>query len=469
MIKIKYVKFYNHQIFGNQKFDFTIDGVHPINNIIIAGENGSGKTKFLEELYNISNTTFYNNVNIYSQKICEICVDISDENYCDFNDDQKKIDEAILTMSKNEAGQSSNSVKFFANSNQLNSIKKIGLNEPIQIIKINGLYSNVDINYTPRKKVEGPNDTTIDNNSNKVPNDLAFEIIQLLVNISIQDSCDIDSWIGSHKGIAPPEERYHTRLKRFTNAFKIIFDDRISYKEIRNNTIPIFKKGDNDIEISSLSSGEKQIIFRGTYLLQNKNSLKGVPVFIDEPEISMHPKWEEKIFDYYKNIFSDNGIQTSQIFIATHSEHILSNVLNNDDCLVIKIKDNTYQKFYKGGSGIVLPTITIAEIKYAIFDLYTTDFHNLLYSFVQNNYIEDKFGNLVIDPNIKETDEWLKTQNVTLKKYKRPKQNGKYYEYDTLPTYIRNCIDHPDATITYSFSELQESIDELIQIINSTI
>lgn len=469
MIKIKYIKFYNHQIFGTQTFDFTIDGVNAVNNIIIAGENGSGKTKFLEELYNISNTTFHNNISDYSKKTHEICINVSDEGYCDFNNEQNKIDAALLTVSQNEAGDISNAIKFLANNNTISRVKKSGFNDQIRTFKMNGLYSNVDINYTPRRKVEGTSDTTIDNSSTQIPNDLAFEIIQLLVNISIQDSCDFDSWYGNHKGMIPPEDIYHTRLKRFTNAFKIIFENRIEFKEIKNNSIPIFNKENNDIEISSLSSGEKQIIFRGTYLLQNKNSLKGVPVFIDEPEISMHPKWEEKIFDYYKNIFSDNDSQTSQMFIATHSEHILSTVLNNNDCLVIKIKNNFPQKFYKDGPGIILPTITIAEIKYSIFDLYTTDFHSLLYGYIQENCVEDNNGSIMSYANVKQTDDWLKTKNIALKHYHKQISPTNIKDYDTLPTYIRNCIDHPDATITYSFSELKKSIDELIQVINGTI
>lgn len=467
MIKIKSIKFFNHKIFGNQKFDFTKDGVNPVKNIIIAGENGSGKTKLLEELYNISNAKFYVYNNTYSNKTHEIIIDISTENYYNFNDENQKVNNAILTITKDDKGIPFNKIDFVNNGNPINKVKIQNSTESVGIFTMNGLYSNVDINYSPRSAVKGPTDETIDNDSNKIPNDMAYEIIQLLVNISIQDSCDVDSWVGQHRDCAVPEDVYHQRLKRFTNAFKIIFDDSIEYKEIRNNSIPIFKKGDNEIEISSLSSGEKQIIFRGTYLLQNKNSLKGVPVFIDEPEISMHPRWEEKIFNYYKNIFSENSVQTSQIFIATHSEHILSNVLKEDDCLVIKIKNNSYEKFYKGGHGIILPSLTIAEIKYAIFDLYTEDFHSLLYGYIQENYVEDCNGNILSNPTVKKTDEWLKTKNVTLKHYRKRLNSTEIREYDTLQTYIRNCIDHPDSNIKYSDSELVTSIDELITIIKN--
>lgn len=68
-----------------------------------------------------------------------------------------------------------------------------------------------------------------------------------------------------------------------------------------------------------MSSGEKQIIYRGGFLLKDAAAMNGAFVFIDEPEISLHPRWQ-KIMDYYKGIFTDeNGIQTSQIFVVTHS------------------------------------------------------------------------------------------------------------------------------------------------------
>lgn len=467
MVSIKSIHFFNHHIFENQTFDFTIDGINPTNNIIIAGENGSGKTILLEELYNISNIPFYPNNTVYSRKTHELVVDISDDNYCNFDNEQEIVKEAILIISKNDTGNISNKVTFKNGENEIRNVKKRGSLDKINMFKLSGLYSNVDINYKPRNLIQGTTNKTLDNETSLIPDDMAHEIIQLLVDIAIQDSCDVDAWIGNHRNEIVPDNIYHTRLNRFTNAFKIIFDNTIQYKEIKNNSIPIFRKNNHDIEISSLSSGEKQIIFRGIFLLQNKNSLKGVPVFIDEPEISMHPKWEEKIFEYYKSIFSENSNQTSQMFIATHSEHILSNVLTYDNCLVIKIKNGSYEKFYKGSQGIVLPTITIAEIKHAIFDLYTTDFHNLLYGYIQENYVSDNNGNILNNANVKQTDEWLKNQGATLKHYYKQISVTNIKEYDTLPTYIRNSIDHPDNDINYTTSELSNSIKELIRIINN--
>lgn len=74
------------------------------------------------------------------------------------------------------------------------------------------------------------------------------------------------------------------------------------------------------------------------FLLKDVNAMNGAFVFIDEPEISMHPKWQSKILDYYKGIFSDlDGEQTSQIFVVTHSPFIIHNEnRKNDKVLVIE-------------------------------------------------------------------------------------------------------------------------------------
>lgn len=468
MIRIKSIEFFDHVIFGNQKFDFTIDGNIPVNNIIIAGENGSGKTRFLEELYDICNRTFHLTTTEYPHKTHEIILDLSDESYCDLKNENKMINKAVLIVYDIGNNMKSYNVSFFANDVRILNVKKIGTVDQIFSLTLKNLYSSVDINYIPNKNVTGVTNSTLDNDTPLSPrNDLAHEITQLLVNIATQDSNDIDTWVGSHTGMAPPDNIYHVRLKRFTDAFEKMFGSTIQYKGIKNNTIPIFSKNGNDVEISSLSSGEKQIIYRGIYLLRDKNSLKGVPVLIDEPEISMHPKWEQNIFEYYRNIFCENSIQTSQLFIATHSEHILSDVLSRDDCLVIKLKGNGHEKFYKGARGMVLPTISIAEIKYAIFDLYTTDFHNALYTYIQQNCVLDSDDDVM--PSISEVDKWLKEKSAPLYDYHVEYRNtrGRLITIDceTLPTYVRNCIDHPNNNIRWEYTNLVDSINTMIRII----
>ena len=52
---------------------------------------------------------------------------------------------------------------------------------------------------------------------------------------------------------------------------------------------------------------------------------------IDEPELSLHPKWQQRIVDVYKKIGKNN-----QIIIATHSPHILGSVKKENIMLLDK-------------------------------------------------------------------------------------------------------------------------------------
>ena len=75
-------------------------------------------------------------------------------------------------------------------------------------------------------------------------------------------------------------------------------------------------------------------------MLQDVNAMKGAFVFIDEPEISLHPRWQMKIMEYYKRIFSDeNGMQTSQVFAVTHSPFVIHNENRRNDKIIILARD----------------------------------------------------------------------------------------------------------------------------------
>ena len=72
-----------------------------------------------------------------------------------------------------------------------------------------------------------------------------------------------------------------------------------------------------DIGIASLSSGEKQSlwIFIGTMLAEANTLL------IDEPEISMHIDWQEKVLSGMQQLNPN-----AQIIVATHSPGIMAKI-----------------------------------------------------------------------------------------------------------------------------------------------
>ena len=112
--------------------------------------------------------------------------------------------------------------------------------------------------------------------------------------------------------------------------------------------LPIFKNSSGDtFDINSLSSGEKQLFLRTLAIktMEPQNSI----ILIDEPELSLHPKWQQRIVDVYRKIGKNN-----QIIIATHSPHILGSVRkenimlldkDNEGKIVIKTGDELYDSY----------------------------------------------------------------------------------------------------------------------------
>ena len=112
--------------------------------------------------------------------------------------------------------------------------------------------------------------------------------------------------------------------------------------------LPIFKNSSGDtFDINSLSSGEKQLFLRTLAIktMEPQNSI----ILIDEPELSLHPKWQQRIVDVYRKIGKNN-----QIIIATHSPHILGSVrkenimlLDKDDegQIVVRTGDELYDSY----------------------------------------------------------------------------------------------------------------------------
>lgn len=453
MIRVKSIKFVNDNIFGDLCLDFALPNGKIANNIVFAGENGSGKTKLLEFIHTALESNYMRpgkDANL--DTLTRIVLDIADKKLVS-TDEGKTIDEAHL-LCEDVGNHNINSIVYYSDGARVSRPKG---QSSVALFSAKNLYSSVDINYQPQRSINGPTNMTLDDENSQRKSDLATEAIQLIVDIVNEDDSDLASWVRTNQGKQPPKDIMFSRMKRFNDAFAIIFGEKLKFKQLERNSIPIFSKNGKDVSIYALSSGEKQIVFRGIQILRNKKILDENPVLIDEPELSMHPKWEMDIFDYYRKICTSTDDQHPQLFLATHSEHVLRSILDRDDGLLVKITagKNEAQYFSKYGAGEILPTSTIAEIKYSVFDLYTIDFHIALYGFIENHpQVKAK--------NIGEVDRWLVDHNAPKKEY-----CFKQSKYQALPTYIRNCIDHPDNPNGYTFSlnELCLSIEYMKALI----
>ena len=330
---------------------------------------------------------------------------------------------------------------------------------------LKAVYSTVEINYEPQLtpmitngSIEAHASTSVKSGS-----DLATSIQQLLIDIQSSDANDLNDWAQTHAGQVPPENIRNRRIKQFQAAFDVMFSGALNYdgvKNLNNQRQVFFRKGEKLIELADLSSGEKQIVFRGAFLLQNRASMCGNLVLIDEPELSLHPSWRTHILHYYQSLFvNDTDGLGAQLFVTTHSPRVVEASFPQKTTLILVLRRQGEQITATSIQHTpVLPTLSIAETNYLAFHLVSVDYHVSLYSFMQAKFQLT---------SIASADKFVAShQAFNPQKHIRRDRFGDS-DFHTLPTYIRNSINHPESGRHYSQSELATSIQLLKDICQS--
>lgn len=298
-MKIKNVKIGKNKVLKNIDISFEKDN-QILDTIVIAGSNGSGKTTLLESIWDgledkSENTTILNgNIDVFFEN-----------------------NEQILK------GNLINELDSFNYHKDKNTIEYKIMTETIKIFpKLIYVPAEIDFN-------EVKTETTNYKSEYKFFNIVDSDVIE-----------DIPSYISSRiYYIANTEEELTLKeVKEKVNAeingvFDILdLDVKLTGLSKDEKNMPIFVNSSGDeFDINELSSGEKQLFLRtlSIKMLEPENSI----ILIDEPELSLHPKWQQRIIDVYKKIGKNN-----QIIVATHSPHVLGSVSNENIFLLSKNK-----------------------------------------------------------------------------------------------------------------------------------
>ena len=450
---IRKLKWNNHDVLGSLELDFTKPDGSIYNTIILAGENGAGKTTILETLSAFLNLGPIDPFEYLSYSTNGIPYTITP-----MPDEDPKYG---FHIRKNEINGETQRIRTSRNVNQQS------IDTDLADLRHYGVsYTKARSGFNT-KKVKSTTTQQLDSQKYESDSEDDFTSIkQLIVDVDAQDNSE---WMKITKsGIGTPFATFKptSKMYRFEKAFNDFFGT-VQFKQVDNTNHEeikiLFEKHGKEIPVDDLSTGEKQIVFRGAHLLKNINSMSDGTVLIDEPELSMHPKWQQKVLKYYRSLFNNNGTQNVQMIIATHSEYVLRSALEDrDNVLIIVLSDNNgsiNSKYIT--SPTILPTITSAETNYIAFGILSVDYHIVLYGYLQN-----KTGNLTI----KSCDDYIVAQttyyNASLhaKPYSFTNQYGHTTHYQTLPTYIRNLIDHPDPSQAYTQEEFKRSIELLIEL-----
>ena len=183
--------------------------------------------------------------------------------------------------------------------------------------------------------------------------------------------------------------------------------------------------------------------------------MSGGVILVDEPELSMHPKWQAKIFDFYRGLFTANDSQSAQMFFATHSENVIRSAARDNEVLIIILSENNGGISANKINEIALPSITAAEINYLAFGVRSIDYHIALYGDLQTQTGNEK---------IEDADSYIATQPEYDASVHGRADSYRRNHYQTLPTYIRNAIDHPDSRRRYTDDQMEVSIELLRDI-----
>ena len=297
----------------------------PLDLVVLAGSNGSGKTRVLESILQYFQDHIQYNYRGNSNKI-EIYFE-EKEKICRNNvGDEMELYEGLKSFSYHEIDNPRNE-KHIKIKKELNILPKI-------------IYVPTEINF---QKMNTASTTLVQE----------YNFINIVNTNLIKD---IPSYIAT-KMIS---EMFKNKNEKVEDIQRKVFDEineifenlsiDVKVEDIsqdgRNITLFTNSSGD-EFDINELSSGEKQLFLRtlAIKMLNPENSI----ILIDEPELSLHPKWQQRIVDVYRKIGKNN-----QIIIATHSPHILGSVkkenimlLDKDDegKIVVRTGDELYDSY----------------------------------------------------------------------------------------------------------------------------
>ena len=279
--------------------------------IVLAGVNGSGKTTILESIKDFFNNK---NVNYDEPKKSNVNLDIFFEDF-----EKNKIEEAEKSSIDNYEHKLQDF--FSALQNYEIYIKRSDKHYHTHIAK------KFDI---PPKIIYVPAENKFEEiQTYSTTLSIEYEFINTINSNVIRD---IPSYIATRRNYLATIEEDLT-MKEITNKVVNEINDIFNILELDvklkgfskdEKTMPIFENSaGEEFDINDLSSGEKQLFLRtlSIKMLEPKNSI----ILIDEPELSLHPKWQQRIVEVYKRIGENN-----QIIVATHSPHILGSVSNEN-------------------------------------------------------------------------------------------------------------------------------------------
>ena len=245
--------------------------------------------------------------------------------------------------------------------------------------------------------------------------------------------------------------------------YKSLRLDLVNYLRPFANGILALREDDSLTQIMARDLGSGiEIIIALLMLKSISGASKGKIIYlIDEPEAHLHPKAQKQLLKLLAEEAKDK-----QIFVSTHSPYIFKDAFPespgmfifrrdvNNEIEVINANLTSFGHFPWSPSW--------GEVNFSAYDLPTIELHNELYGYIQeqtNNTSEQAIEAYFASKGLPPSKPWIRMSGGTVQQ-----------PYNvTLFTYIRNSIHHPENThnVSYTDIELRKSTSRMMDLIEA--
>ena len=288
------------QLFGDKDIEWNLQKTN-----VLVGKNGMGKSTVLQL---VVNTISQEEIHDKSKLCSEVLIELASGNILKIRKSQETISNVLNFMNHEDLRNA-----LIKEINQNNQIKKAIKEEMIASIKKDKFRFNItdSIEYTATKNeaklnfefvstmaLNANSFQNIEMGNGKTENILDWQIQNELDRLSKINNLDLNN--------------------KFITSLNHMFSESNKSVSLNNKFELEFKFNNEILNFPQLSSGERQVIY---ILLKVAIATKdNALILMDEPEISLHLSWQEKLLAQIREINPN-----SQIIIVTHSPAIVMN------------------------------------------------------------------------------------------------------------------------------------------------
>ena len=288
------------QLFGDKDIEWNLQKTN-----VLVGKNGMGKSTVLQL---VVNTISQEEIHDKSKLCSEVTIELDSNNILKLRKSQENISNLLDLVDEQEMKRliikevrENNHIKSELKDVMINSIKKnkfrFNITDSIEYTATKN-ETKVNFEFVSTMALNANSFQNIEMGNGKTENILDWQIQNELDRLSKINNLDLNN--------------------KFITSLNHMFSESNKSVSLNNKFELEFKFNNEILNFPQLSSGERQVIYILLKVaIANKNNAL---ILMDEPEISLHLSWQEKLLTQIREINPN-----SQIIIVTHSPAIVMN------------------------------------------------------------------------------------------------------------------------------------------------